>query len=77
MEGASHRVGNREENTEVGSLLATCDWLQTGNHQTSLKSQETGWHPEGHRQCMEVSRGQCCKKSYWMWWVQGSLGVEV
>lgn len=76
MAGASHQVDNKEENNEVGSYLAICDWLQTGNHQTDLKSQETSWHPEGHRQCMEVSRGQCCKKSCWRWWGQESLGVE-
>jgi len=45
MAGASHQVGNKEENNEVGSYLAICDWLQTGNHQTVLKSQETSWHP--------------------------------
>ncbi len=45
MAGASHQVGNKEENNEAGSYLATCDWLQTGSHQTGLKSQETCWHP--------------------------------
>lgn len=76
MAGASRRVGNKEENNEEGSYLATCDWLQTGNRQTSLKSRERSWHPEGHRQCMEASRGQCCRRSCWRWWVQESLVVE-
>lgn len=76
MVGASHQVDDEEENNEAGSYLATYDWLQTASHQTGLKSEETCWHPEGHRQCMEVSKGQCCKKSCWMLWVQEFLGPE-
>lgn len=41
-----HQVDNKEENSVEGSLLATCDWLQTVSHQKGQKSQGTCWRSE-------------------------------